>query len=742
MSNSIAVSINITAHNEGLLLHKTLRSIDAMCRIFTSRYNEKFEVNITLDIPDQETQRVADVFCSDYFKLNTYVVNYGDLASCRNFLVSKSKGKYCMFIDGDDLFSEDYLSAAYALASSSKEECVYSPEYLVSFGQHDYIVKKLDFNSPNFHVINCFETNYFISQSFAAKKIFQEIRYRPNDNGFGMEDWDWNNTAIAKGYKFYNVPDNIFFYRRKKQSMITEQVSKKAALRPNELFEPRKFCSYPSYSLEPATKSATRGIFKNNLIKIARLSTFGSETIKVYLKDQYMAHKKVETSLRSSLGDSPSINNADTLGMSDKCIKQWQKINTIEPLIRASTNIISNIVVGEYQTQSRSALLYYNLCRLSISKKGVHKHLVVVPHLVKGGADLAAIRLITALSEIDENNRILVVSTMNLPSPWSSKLSKLSNVDYINPYEHVNDISKDDIQIILLRLLQNWSIDNLHVINSEVAYSMIIDYGRVLDASIKVFLHTYAFDMDNEGYIYNYIANGLVDTYPRVDKYITDSEKYKNELYMINGFDSSKVVTLKLPVNKRLKFIDRRNNLVKKIFWAGRISDAKIVETAIDIGKKLNEYGVELHFYGHLDREYAQDDHFKKMISNLPNVYYHGTFDKFEDIPVAEYDAMLFTSKNEGLPNIILEAIATNTFIIASNVGAVSEVIAEKINGYLIEDIYNVDEYVEKTIELYKNINLNNQTITNRRILSDRTFEIYKKNVFDLLQASHHTPKS
>ncbi|MCA9346812.1 glycosyltransferase family 2 protein, partial [Candidatus Saccharibacteria bacterium] len=510
MSKSIAVSINITCHTEGLLLHKTLRSIDAMCKVFSNQYNEKYEVNITLDIPDEETKRVSSAFHSDYFKPNVYIVDFGDLALCRNFLIDKSSGKYCMFIDGDDLFSESYMSSAYALALSSREECVYSPEYLVSFGQHDYIVKKLDFNSRDFYVINCFETNYFISQSFAPKKIFQEIQYRQNKDGHGMEDWDWNNTAIARGYKFYNVPDSIFFYRRKKQSMITEQVAKKAALRPNELFEPRKFCSYPRYSPEPATKSTERGFFKNNLIKIARLSTFGSETIKVYFKDQYMAHKKVGTSMKSSIGNSPSVNNSDTLGMSDKCIKQWQRINSIEPLIRASTNKISNIVVGEYSTQSKSALLYYNLCRLSISTKGVHKHLVVVPHLVKGGADLAAIRLITALSEIDENSRILVLSTMNLPSPWSSKLSNMSNVDFINPYERMNDISKGDLEIILLRLLQNWSIDHLHIINSEVAYNLIINYGRVIDNSIKVLLHTYAFDMDNEGYIYNYIANGLV----------------------------------------------------------------------------------------------------------------------------------------------------------------------------------------------------------------------------------------
>jgi glycosyltransferase involved in cell wall biosynthesis len=733
MNNKIAISINITAHNEGLLLYKTLRAVDSMCKYFSNNHVDKYEVNITLDNPDNETKRVASMFYSEHFKLHIYNVDFGDLALCRNFLVTKSSGEYCTFIDGDDLFSESYLADAYALSMSSKEPRIYSPEYLVSFGEHDYIVKKLDFDSPNFRIINCFETNYFISQSFAHKKIFQEIQYRPNKDGYGMEDWDWNNTAIARGYKFYNVPDNIFFYRRKKQSMITEQVTKKAALRPNELFEPLKFCAYPGYLLEPVAKSVSRGAFKNNLKIIARLGTFGSETIKVYLKDQYMVHKKAVISINKNRQNIATFNRIDLLELDNKCISQWQKINKIEPLIRASNYNLKSIVVGEYKTQSKSALLYHILCKLNTNKGANYNHLVVVPHLIKGGADLAAIRLISALSEIDKKDRTLVISTMDVKSPWAGKLDGLENVDYINPYNEIKGISKDEIEIILLRILQNWSIANLHIINSEVAYNLVINYGGVLGKSIKIFLHTYAFDMDNEGYIYNYIANGLVDSYSRVDKYITDSERYKKELCSINGFDENKISVLKLPVDNSLKFVDRKNNFTKKIFWAGRISDAKIVETAVEIGNRLKAYGIELHFYGHLDHEYTEGNYFEKMISPLSNVYYRGTFDKFEDIPVSKYDAMLFTSKNEGLPNILLEAIATNTFIIASNVGAVCEVITDSINGYLINDIYNADDYTQKIIELYKHDASKDQTTTNKRIISERGFERYKNNISKLL---------
>lgn len=731
-----AISVNITAHNEGLLLYKTLKSVESMCLYFKSKIDEEIEVNLSLDNPDQETKRIAREFKVQNNKINIYEVNFKDLADSRNNLIKQSTGDYLVFIDGDDLFSGNYLYKAYTQALESLDKnFVLSPEYLVSFGEHNYIVRKLDFNSSSFKIINCFETNYFISQSFAPKEVFNRLSFRPNKYGYGMEDWDWNNTAIFNGIKFYNVPNTIFFYRRKKNSMITNQVATKSALRPNQLFEPRNFAQYPSYLINNTNiKTNSSSKLKTRIKNIIKLGTFGSETASIYLKDQYLAHKKIINSLKDSGEKLDSVTPLETLRLSKETMNQWSDINRIEPLIRPSKDKLNSMVVGYYPEVSNTSLLYHEMCIGYVKKGGSYRHLVVVPHLIKGGADLAALKLVKALSELNKEDRVLVISTMNVKSLWAERLEEFKNVDYVNPYSIFDGISSEDIELILLKVIQHWSISYLHIINSEAAYKLLINYGKIIEKSIKVFLHTYAFDMDSEGYIYNYIANGLIDTYPRVNKFITDSETYRNELIKINGFEPNKIIKLDLPVDNMLRPVKRAQK-TGKILWAGRISDAKLVETAVDIGKKLQHENIELHFYGHLDNEYKENNKFLNMIKDYKNISYHGSFDSFREIPIQEYDALLFTSKNEGLPNIVLEAIATNTFIVASNVGAINEVIKNGKNGVLVNDIYNIGSYLNELKKFYKSEKTKSEQLLliNQGVMKKRTFSNYVNEVKKLI---------
>ena len=93
----------VTAHNEGLVAHKTMRSILEA----TKRLEEKkisYEILIHIDNGDQITK--------DYFKryakmpnVVIYENNFGDPGPSRNFLAQKASGEYLTFLDGDDLMS-------------------------------------------------------------------------------------------------------------------------------------------------------------------------------------------------------------------------------------------------------------------------------------------------------------------------------------------------------------------------------------------------------------------------------------------------------------------------------------------------------------------------------------------------------------------------------------------------------------------------------------------------------------
>jgi glycosyltransferase involved in cell wall biosynthesis len=82
-------------------------------------------------------------------------------------------------------------------------------------------------------------------------------------------------------------------------------------------------------------------------------------------------------------------------------------------------------------------------------------------------------------------------------------------------------------------------------------------------------------------------------------------------------------------------------------------------------------------------------------------------------------DALVFPSIcQEGLPNVILEAIAMNKLVIASNIGAVSEIISHLNTGLLFSP-ENWDSLKQHIISILEgNININNILVKQRLLVS------------------------
>jgi glycosyltransferase involved in cell wall biosynthesis len=118
------------------------------------------------------------------------------------------------------------------------------------------------------------------------------------------------------------------------------------------------------------------------------------------------------------------------------------------------------------------------------------------------------------------------------------------------------------------------------------------------------------------------------------------------------------------------------------------------------------------------------------MISPYQNIFYHGKYDGFRSIDVKEYDLYLLTSKNEGMPNVILEALAKNMFVVAPSVGGIPEVISDGVNGYLVRDKFSPSAYVEKIINYYsKKPEFNKQEKVNKIVLKRHSQKSYEENV-------------
>ena len=85
-------------------------------------------------------------------------------------------------------------------------------------------------------------------------------------------------------------------------------------------------------------------------------------------------------------------------------------------------------------------------------------------------------------------------------------------------------------------------------------------------------------------------------------------------------------------------------------------------------------------------------------------------------------DLMVYPTKADNLPLVVLEAMGAGTPVIASNVGGVSEIIIDKVNGFLIDNYFDYSKFKENIL-LYFNFSEKEQMLISemarQRIVND-----------------------
>ena len=171
------------------------------------------------------------------------------------------------------------------------------------------------------------------------------------------------------------------------------------------------------------------------------------------------------------------------------------------------------------------------------------------------------------------------------------------------------------------------------------------------------------------------------------------------------------------------------NDQVFKILWVGRFTQIKDPHLAVAIMKNLlhsrpDKFELIMVGEGELYREV------KEEAKNLPIKFTGWLTNPFETVPA--FDLLLITSKNEGLPLVMLEAANFAKPTLSKNVGGVSEFIENNQTGYLVDG--GADEIAQKIIKLSNDRNSLIQTgINAKKLLSEKfSVEIMAKNYKEL----------
>ena len=166
-----------------------------------------------------------------------------------------------------------------------------------------------------------------------------------------------------------------------------------------------------------------------------------------------------------------------------------------------------------------------------------------------------------------------------------------------------------------------------------------------------------------------------------------------------------------------------------KLLWIGRFTQIKDPSFAVKVMKNLSDAGQE-RFELTMVGEGELHEEVKQEAKNLPVKFTGWLTNPFETI--SAFDLLLITSKNEGLPLVMLEAANFAKPTLSKNVGGISEFITDNQTGYLVDG--GAADIAQRIVELSNNKGSLLQTGINANKLLNEKFsvEIMAKNYQDL----------
>jgi hypothetical protein len=227
-------TVAINAHSEGVVAGPTIASAEAAIAAAEAA-GYTVERLIGLDSVTDE--------CRDFFTQTglshwkSVELGVRDLGLARNCLAEAANGRWIAFLDADDLFSENWLTAGakrLEQAEREGEDVVLHPELNMFFDAAVSVLGNLEQSSHLFTPVYWYAANYYDSLTMAPRRAFLEVPYtdRDRENGFAYEDWRWNLDTTDAGWRHVLVTDTIIFKRRRDMSLVIELGQNQATLWP------------------------------------------------------------------------------------------------------------------------------------------------------------------------------------------------------------------------------------------------------------------------------------------------------------------------------------------------------------------------------------------------------------------------------------------------------------------------------------------------------------------------------
>ncbi len=339
---------------------------------------------------------------------------------------------------------------------------------------------------------------------------------------------------------------------------------------------------------------------------------------------------------------------------------------------------------------------------------------ICIPFLKFGGAERVAANLATALAHLYGPDSVAVLVT-----DWSRIAVRIAFPEdasiraWFPPGVPVADIAAMrqlpryprslSLRIALMTMKPELVIN----INSQTMWELFQLHGAELSEHMRLATVAFCHARERDGRPIGFTATHLHPAMKHLSAVITDNFAIIDELdreLPLNPRDKAKFKCLyQYPTiqddraAKRTSAIDGR----RQVLWASRVTRSKCPELLPVIAKLMPD--CDFHAYGARELGYRfpllknllfPHHDLGNALPRARNLFWHGPFKQFGDLPLERFDAMLYTGLYDGLPNVLLEAGARRLPIVASNVGGISELITDD-TGWLVNNLLDAIEYAE-----------------------------------------------
>jgi glycosyltransferase involved in cell wall biosynthesis len=664
--SDIDVSVVLNLHREAMFLAPTLRSLQA-CAQRAKESGIVVELVAVFDRSDDATRKVfRSITMPAFCRVQEVEVDVGSLGLARNVGIDHAQGEFIWTSDADDLVSSNCIVALLDTARRhARPEIAVFVEYLCAFGDQYHTCRYV--SSEHLVAADYALQHPYVSRIFVRRAAFDSIRYDDLrvTSGFAYEDWFMNCELRAMGYDMAVAPDTVFFYRQRAGSLLRQANATSVKLIPHSrLFDVETFL---------ADMQACRD----------RVGSWG----------QFMKKRS----------DIFERNNTHSFMKSEKLVGFLRDAMHLEPEIEPGRVEMADSYSPIPWNPRHWGMQLENFYRMVGKEK--FTDVVLLPWLKPGGAEKFILQVLEEIAAKEPRSRFLVVTGESARvHEWAEKLPR--HAVFIDAHNAFPLLDDSECRQMLLRAMLAISEDGarLHLKSSVFAHRMLDAYAPVLAAKFRTIYYRFS-----DG---TYVWRGEQLRGPwginHMRRHLGGFWKVVCDCNAIADYDRAFLGLLDSKYETVYARCDPRStgssaSLPKRrLLWASRVAPEKRPELLARIAAALKGAGMDVTIdaYGAACDGLDPRDLFDRQSS----IVYRGSFSSFSDLPIESYDAFLYTSAYDGLPNVLLEALASGLPVIAPDVGGIKEAVVSGVTGWLIpmdDDDTLVRHYVDAVRELY-----------------------------------------